>query len=67
MKQHRAYDRDIVGLLIFTLVTLSTWVVFEVYRAYTKPNIPELLARHLRELNPTLNTGILSALNLRLP
>lgn len=67
MKQNRAYDRDIVTLLVFTLITLSTWVGFEVYHAYSKPIVPEVLARHMRELNPALNTSVLTALNARLP
>lgn len=67
MKQQRAYDHDIVTLLIFTLITLSTWVGFEVYHAYSRPVVPEVLAKHLKVLNPMLNTSVLSALNLRLP
>ena len=67
MKPHRTFDRDIVALLVFTLITLSTWVGFEVYHAYTKPIIPEVLAKHLRVLNPVLSTSVLSALSARLP
>lgn len=67
MKQQRAYDRDIVTLLVFTLITLSTWVGFEVYHAYSKPIVPEVLARQLRVLNPALNTSVLTALSARLP
>ena len=67
MKRNKTYDHDIVALLVFTLFTLSTWVGFEIYHAYTKPNVPEALARHLREIKPGLNTNVLSALSTRLP
>src|SRR3989344_1851119 len=36
-------DRDIVVILIMTLVTISAWVGFETYRAYTRSNIPPVL------------------------
>ena len=60
-------DRDIVTLLIITLITLASWVGFEVYRAYTRREVPEVLASHLRELSPKLNTGVLRKLELRIP
>lgn len=67
MRKNKAYDHDIVALLVFTLITLSTWVGFEVYHAYTRPNIPEVLNKIMRPISPALNTGVLSALNTRLP
>lgn len=55
-------DSDIVMLLVFTLITLSSWVGFEVYRAFTKTQIPEVSAKYLIPLNPNLNTQVLTAL-----
>ena len=67
MRKTHSYDRDIVALLVFTLVTLSSWVGFEVYRAFTSFNIPDVSARLMRPLDPSLNTAVLSALKSRLP
>ena len=58
----RGIDRDLVFVLISTLITLSCWVGFEVYRAYTKVEIPEVLQKHLQPLDPSLNTQILDQL-----
>ncbi|MEK7163639.1 MAG: hypothetical protein AAB768_00675 [Patescibacteria group bacterium] len=67
MRKTHSYDRDIVALLVITLVTLSSWVGFEVYRAFTNTNIPDVSARLMRPLDPALNTALLSALKSRLP
>lgn len=66
MKKGRL-DRDIVILLISTLLTLVSWVGFEVYRAFTKPRIPEVLQRHLEPFDPTLDRSIFDQLEKRLP
>jgi predicted negative regulator of RcsB-dependent stress response len=58
----RHLDRDIVMLLVFTLITLVSWVGFEVYRAFTKVQIPEVSAKYLVPLNPNLNTSVLTVL-----
>ena len=58
-------DRDIVMLLVFTLITLVSWVGFEVYRAFTKVQIPEISAKYLIPLNPALNTQVLTALETK--
>lgn len=61
----RHVDRDIVMLLVFTLITLVSWVGFEVYRAFTKVQIPEVSAKYLVPLNPTLNTQVLTILETK--
>lgn len=61
----RHVDRDIVMLLVFTLITLVSWVGFEVYRAFTKVQIPEVSAKYLVPLNPTLNTQVLTVLETK--
>lgn len=67
MKKTHSYDRDVVALLVITLVTLSSWVGFEVYRAFTRSDIPDVSAKLMRPLDPALNTAVLSALKSRLP
>jgi len=61
----KGIDRDLVIVLTTTLITLATWVGFEVYRAYTKVTIPEVLQKHLQPLNPTLDTKVLDQLEQR--
>ena len=60
-------DRDIVVILIMTLVTISAWVGFETYRAYTRSNIPPVLAKQLLELSPQLDMNTLGRLESRNP
>lgn len=61
----KGIDHNLIIVLTTTLVTLSCWVGFEVYRAYTKVVIPEVLQKHLLPLNPTLNTQTLDQLQNR--
>lgn len=61
----KGIDRDLIIVLTSTLITLATWVGFEVYRAYTKVTVPEVLQKHLLPLNPTLNTQVLDQLEQR--
>lgn len=65
--RRRQIDRDIVVLLAFTLVTLASWVGFEVYRAYKQVRIPEVLQKHLQEVSPVLDTSVLDTLEKRSP
>jgi len=54
--------RDTIFLLGWTLITVLSWVGFEVYRAYTKPHIPEVIQKLLAPLDPTLDTQVLDKL-----
>jgi hypothetical protein len=51
----RGLDKDIVVLLVSTLITVVSWVGFEVYRAYVKVEVPENIEKNLTELDPVLN------------
>ncbi len=61
MKRKRI-DRDIVVVLISTLVTVAAWVGFEVYRAYAKVNIPTGIEQYLGALDPKLDVVVLDDL-----
>lgn len=61
----KTIDRDLIIMLTTTLITLATWVGFEVYRAYTKVTIPQGLEKYLQPLDPTLNTSVLDELEAR--
>ncbi len=60
-------DRDIVTVLVATLITLVCWVGFDVYRAYTRRQVPEVLQKYLQEFDPKLDTDVLDQLEKRLP
>lgn len=60
-------DKDVIVLLITSMITAASWVGFEVYRAYTNREIPTGLERHLVELDPTLDTSVLDELESRRP
>lgn len=60
-------DRDIVVVLIMTLITVVAWVGFETYRAYTKTVIPPVLAKQLRAINPELDLPVLDEIEKRQP
>ena len=62
----KGLDRDIVVLLISTLITVASWVGFEVYRAYVKTTATPEVEEHLRELDPTLNKGVLNQIKERM-
>lgn len=59
-------DKDIILLLTTTLITVTVWVGFEVYRAYTKVALPEGLEQYLTPLDPQLSTEVLDKLQERI-
>lgn len=65
--QKNKIDRDIVVVLVMTLITVVSWAGFEVYRAYTKIVIAPVLAEQLREVNPVLDLGVLEIIEKREP
>ena len=61
----RGIDRSVVVLLISTLITIAAWVGFEVYRAYTRVQLPEGIEKYLAPLMPTLDSEVLDNLEKR--
>ena len=53
--RNRSLDKDVVIVLISTLLTVTSWVGFEVYRAYAEINLPEAVEKHLTPLNPQID------------
>jgi len=66
MKKNRL-DRDIVIVLVATLITITTWVGLEVYIAYHKQETPVVEEKYLQQFEPTLDTDVLNQLQKRLP
>jgi len=63
--RRRQLDRDVIILLLTTLVMVSTWVGFEVYRAYIKTFLPTDIEQFLKPIDPTIDKAFLDKLNLR--
>ena len=61
------FDRDIVVILVATLVTLVAWVGVSVYLAYSKHDSPEIAQKYLDEFDPKLDTTVLDKLQQRTP
>lgn len=61
------FDRDIVVILVATLITVVIWVGFSVYQAYVKHDTPENLEKYLQEFDPKLDTTVLDQLKERNP
>ena len=60
--KNKGIGRDIVVLLISTLITIASWVGFEVYRAYVGVVVPAEVEKHLETINPTLNKDVFTKL-----
>jgi hypothetical protein len=58
----KGIDREVVVLLISTLITIASWVGFEVYRAYVKVKLPADVEKYLEPINPTLKKNVFTEL-----
>jgi hypothetical protein len=61
----KTWDRDLVVLLVSTLITIASWVGLEVYRAYINTELPPGVEQHLKQFDPILNTSVLDKLEGR--
>lgn len=63
----RGSDKDFIILLVLTLITVISWVGLDVYRAYTRPQVPTGVEELLTPIQPVLNTEVLSNLENKTP
>lgn len=47
--------KNILILSILTLLTVFSWIGFEIYRAYTKTTVPKIIQELIKPLNPAIN------------
>lgn len=64
MRKKRIY-KDIIFLLVSTLITMVVWVSFEVYRAYFKTEFPEGIEKYLENLDPKLKGEVFTELEAK--
>ncbi len=48
-------SKDLIVLLIITLLTVIAWAGFDFYHASTQPVLPKVLQQQVKPLNPTLD------------
>jgi hypothetical protein len=63
----KTWDRDLIVLLVSTLITVISWLGLEVYRAYVNVTLPTGVEKHLQPFDPMLKTGVLDKLEERKP
>jgi len=52
--------KDALIFSVLTLITVLTWIGFEVYRTATKTTIPEVTQRQMAPLEPKIKKEILN-------
>jgi arsenate reductase-like glutaredoxin family protein len=57
--------KDALILSILTLITVLTWIGFELYQALTKTEIPKVLQKQTTPLNPKLDEKVIENLKSR--
>ena len=58
--------QDLLTFSILTLITVLTWIGFDVYQALTRYTIPEVLDKQIQSLNPKLDQETINQLKKRL-
>jgi hypothetical protein len=54
--------KDALTLSIMTLITILTWVGFDIYRAYSKSTIPQVTREQMKTLNPEIKRSVVDSL-----
>lgn len=57
--------KDALFLSILTLITVLVWMAFDIYRALTKTEVPQIIKEQLAPLNPELSFLTLDSLENR--
>jgi len=52
-------SKDLVYLLLLTLLTVIAWAGFDFYHASTQPVLPKILQEQIRPLDPNLDFSVL--------
>lgn len=60
-------DRDILLLSVFTFITVSLWIAFELIKTVKTTTVSSQVAQIVTPLSPVIDTEILSTLKNRRP
>lgn len=55
--------KNIVNLLVLTLITLILWVTFQLFQITTRSSLPTATQKQLQPLDPNLDFGLIEDLN----
>lgn len=66
MKKKQTLNQDILILSILTLITVLTWIAFDVLKTWRKTTVPKVLKEQLAPLNPNFDTETLESLKQKL-
>lgn len=61
----KATGQNLVGLMIFTLITIMAWIGFDVYRTLNKKSLPTINEEEVKPFNPVLDTNMTEMLKKR--
>jgi len=59
-------NRDLFYVSILTLLTVLTWIAFDVYQALTQYTLPKVLQEQMRPLTPKINQAKIKKLEERM-
>ncbi len=59
-------NKDVLTISIFTLITVISWIVFDVYHAAATSTITEVQQQLMTPLNPKLGTDTIGELRMRI-
>lgn len=62
----RKVNRDIAILSVLTLITVLTWIVFDVYKALHETTLPKILQEQMKPLEPRIDKKKIEKLKERL-
>jgi len=54
--------KEALILAIMTLLTVLTWIFFEVYKTLHKTTIPQVTKEQMQPLDPKINTALIESL-----
>ncbi len=60
------FGRRALFFSILTLITILTWIGFEVYRTAIKTTIPKVAQEQMKSLNPKINLETIESLKSNL-
>ena len=65
MKIKKNSKKNVLRLVIFTTITIFSWIVFDIYRNISESSISQVLKEQLEPLNPNFNKEVLESLKKR--
>jgi hypothetical protein len=65
VKPKRPLSMDILFIGVISLLAVGSWVIFDVYRAFTKTTVPKVLQKQIRPLESKIDTTLFTSIKSR--